>query len=99
MIRIDFEGLACCPMLVCDVCGEQLKAGMGLYTFLPPGDGGSSKAYLVCEGECNRTLQQKIGRTWSGGIPDLLGFLISNAGTTHRKAKAAADLFDARVWG
>jgi hypothetical protein len=86
-------------MFVCDVCGERLKAELGLYTFLRPSDGGSSEVHFVCKGECDRALQRQIGRTLSGGIPALLGFLVHNAGTTHRKAKSAADLFDARMSG
>lgn len=102
MIRVFFEKGRNCPAFVCEVCGERIKAGKGIYAFLPPTDGDSVEVHTVCkrvldrEGnsvtkDCDRELQRRIGRTWWGEIPALLGFLVNNAETTHKKAKVAAD--------
>lgn len=90
MIRVFFEKQGNCPVIVCEICGDRIKAGTGMYSFLPRGD--SAEVHFVCKGGCDCVLQRQIGRTLWGEIPVLLGFLISNTGTTHRKAREAADL-------
>jgi hypothetical protein len=97
MIAVSFEKHGNCPVLICRWCRERVYADNGNYVYhtkpglTDAGDQQISEIHFVHKGECDRRSQKVLGRTNSGEIPALLGFLVHNTRTTHERAKEAAD--------
>jgi hypothetical protein len=93
MIQVTYHKGYSCPIVVCDVCGEIIKAKKGIYVWRSAPELGDTPqdAYFVCKGKCDKAMERKIGQTRWSNIAALPAFLIHNLGLTPTEAKRAAD--------